>query len=379
MTDPLHPAKSGAESEDELKRRPVTSEPSRTGSVEDTFRPETLPAQLKRHRHSLAYWLTQTDHPERVFWLAVACYLFGLLMLTVATKGFLWFNNAWGIPFDGWLETAFTISMGIKNQWTTVALVQVVLWWQIRYPTRPPLWQACLLALVFCLVTNLVDYIVPGSWQMPLPLVGYIAAATLASFPIYLFWFRTLSILACFWLVRKNSSDATIAFPAAPRGWSIRGFFLVTLLSATLITIFRVGKKVLVSTDSFATEDGFLWVLSLWWLLECLVMAIIAVAVAWHCIRPNWWMLGIAIGAAVGFQLLGQVLAQAVATPRVGVTISYPGIWECMLSYIVTVFFHGVCFRLWRLAGFDLIGWIRGRGYRTRDGHHLDVVDPAIT
>lgn len=362
MIDPLQPTNSGTDSKDEFNRLGESS----TDSLGDAFRPETLAAQLKRHRRSLTEWATKTDHPERIFWLAVAGYLFVLLMLTLATKGFLWVNSAWGMSFDGWLATAFTISMGIKTQWTTVALVQIVLWWQIRYPTRPPLWKACLLALVFCLVTNLIEYIVPGSWQMPLPLVGYILATTLASFAIYLLWFRSLSIFVCFWLVRHNSSDATIAFPAIPRGWSIRGFFLVTLLAATLITIFRVGKQVLASMDGFAMEDEFQWVLSMWWLLEFLVTAIIATAVAWHCIRPNWWMLVIAIGVAVGFQSLGQVLAQAVTTPRAGVTISYPSIWECMLSYIVTAFFHWVCFRLWRSAGFELIGWSRGSGYRTR-------------
>lgn len=370
MTDPLQSTDSEADSKDDLEH--LSSE-SNNESFEGAFRPETLSAQLKRHRRSLAQWLTEADRPERIFWLAVAGYLFGLLILTLPAKGLLWLNDAWGIAFEGWLENAFTMLTGIKTQWVSVALIQIVLWWQIRYPKRPPLWQACMLAVAFCLATNSVEYVLPGSWQMPLPLLGYVVATTLASFAIYLFWFRTLSIFTCFWLVRQDSVGTSRTLPPQPLGWSIRGFFLVTLLAALLVTMVRIGQRVLESMDGFAMEVDFQWILVGWALLDFLITAIIATVVVWHCIRPNWRMVIGVIVAAVAIESLGQAVAQAAIDPQSGVSMFYPSVRERVFEYILSIIFHRTCFRLWRVAGFELISWTRGRGYQTKDGPKVDA------
>ena len=379
MTDPLQPTNDSNDSKDDFSRVSVDPERSSPESTEVAFRPETVSAQMKRHRHSLADWLTEADHPERIFWLAVVGYLFGLLILTLLPKGILWLNEGWGFSFDGLLEISYSALTGIKNQWGAVGLIQIVLGWQTRYPERPPLWQASVLAVAYSVVTILIEYVTPGSWQMPLPMAGYMVATTLLTFTIYLFWFRTLSIFACIWLVRRNSVEVTNSLPPEPRGWSIRGLFLVTLLAATLITMFRVGKYVLSMMDGTVTEVNFQWFLIAWWLLELLVTAMIAVVVAWHCIRPNWWMLAGVICAAVGIRSLGLTLAEAVTPPPTGVMISYPSVWEYVFAYLMAFVFHWVCFSLWRKAGFDLIGWMRGRGYRARQGSGVNETGLADT
>lgn len=355
MTDPLQPTNSAPDSEDDFNRL----------VVDDAVRPETLPAQLDRHFRPWLVWLKEGGHPQRTFWLSVTGFLLGLFILTLAPKGLLWLNSVKGYPWDGWLEFAFTALIGIKSHWSLAALTQVVLWWQLRFPKRPPLWQACLLAIVFSLATSLFDWGLSNDWQMPLPLFGYMIASMLVSFAIYLFWFRTLSIGVCFWLIDRNSDGNDPSLPPKPRGWSIRGLFFLTLLAATLLTMMRIGQRVLESIGGVAMAVDFQWVLLASWILEMLVTVVIAIVAAWHCIRPSWRIVLTAIATAVGIRFSGQMVAQAIVTPQTGVSMHYPSVWEIVLSCSMVLFLHCICFRLWQHAGFELIGWTARDGYRT--------------
>ena len=271
-------------------------------------------------------------------------------------------------------ETTFILMLStgltaISNGIIVAAALQIAVWWQWPVPHRSS-WKWFAVLVGCYVVANLYPYMDTDIWEMFGERWFFLLALTMAFYlmviPLYLLGMRIPGRLWQFRLL--DSLDEELQgkqFPPPNQHWSIAGFIFLTLLVALMLALYQGMRKL------FETEIG--GTVTVYYPPNDLVMMV------YHGVNIGVDLIVLWAAALSSLSRHRGAIALVLLSVTLSVVAELAYMWIMTdrqsfvdmdwFESIIRHTFEGVtsyfvlrwCFRRWRIAGFEMRGWVQRR------------------
>ncbi|WP_040769809.1 hypothetical protein [Novipirellula maiorica] len=327
----------------------------------NSFDQEAFDTEIKlryRERKRRRYFVTTVAMMLAVWWAthAVAATLNSSFFYSVASSNSLTYLLATGL-------TAIFTSL------TSVVALQIAVWWQWPVPQRSP-WKGFTILVFSYAVLNLYPYLQNEMWEMFGTRWWSIVAITLAFhlivIPLYVLGMRIPGRLLQFHLFDAMDDPLPSESSSPPnQRWSIAGFVVLTLLVALLMALYQGMRKL------FETQlgDGVMTyyppndlVMMIYLVVDITASLLLLWAAALSGLSRHRWAIALLVLSVMSSWFAEAAYMSIVAD---GLSVMQVRWFDLFIRHAfggVTVYLVSRwCFRRWRIAGYQLRGWVQRR------------------